>query len=44
MDRRTVVAGIITLRAGYEGGSGGSTMGPSLIMKDRLVEATQFME
>jgi hypothetical protein len=43
MDRRTVVAGIITLRAGYEG-SGGSTMGAGPIMKDRLIEATKIME
>lgn len=43
MDRRTVTAGIMALRDGYEG-SGGSTMGTALIMKDRVVEAIEFME
>lgn len=43
MDRRTVAAGIIALRDGYEG-SGGSTMGTSPIMKDRIVEAIEFTE
>jgi hypothetical protein len=43
MDRSTVAAGIIALRDGYEG-SGGSTMGTALIMKDRIVEAREFTE